>query len=567
MAAADSPSANSLKRRRTARSGLESVTTPSKANETTPAKRRRLGGDTADIYDDIEGAHDTEIQRSTRRRSNGVANGTDASPRGDLNGSKSTSRRGRRSAKDDEEESSAPAALGRSRPYLNGSTPQKQSPGRSRLGRDMLTNSAARDGNNVSADPFEDELASPHKPSPARKPAAKASSLRSRLANAGNGALSRTNAKNGWPDSPASDAEQDLLDMQLGIDIGKPTSTPRSKISRTASHTQASTRKLEDDEDEDEEGVDLIKTNHPDQVSKAPTKAAQLNQKLSKTSSHNRPREQDTEEDPEHFEVVQSAVLAKITSRRPIPLTNLDEEYAKVHSLLLNTVVAGEGNSMLLIGARGSGKSALVEKALRELGNKHAGEYHVVRLSGFFQTDDKIALKEIWRQLGREMEVDDDTSSKSYADTLATLLALLSQPTESGANAADQIAKAIFFIMDEFDLFASHPRQTLLYNLFDIAQSRKAPIAVLGLTTRIDVSESLEKRVKSRFSHRYVHISLPKTFAQFQEVCKAVLQVQPDELSAAEKEILEQKPKPTKRGSKTGQKDFLASWNASIEVR
>jgi origin recognition complex subunit 4 len=38
----------------------------------------------------------------------------------------------------------------------------------------------------------------------------------------------------------------------------------------------------------------------------------------------------------------------------------------------------------------------------------HKDEFHVVRLSGFIHTDDKIALKEIWRQLGKEMEVEDD---------------------------------------------------------------------------------------------------------------------------------------------------------------
>lgn len=31
-----------------------------------------------------------------------------------------------------------------------------------------------------------------------------------------------------------------------------------------------------------------------------------------------------------------------------------------------------------------------------------------MRLNGFIHTDDKLALKEIWRQLGREMEVEED---------------------------------------------------------------------------------------------------------------------------------------------------------------
>jgi origin recognition complex subunit 4 len=38
----------------------------------------------------------------------------------------------------------------------------------------------------------------------------------------------------------------------------------------------------------------------------------------------------------------------------------------------------------------------------------HKDEFHVVRLNGFIHTDDKIALKEIWRQLGKEMDVEDD---------------------------------------------------------------------------------------------------------------------------------------------------------------
>lgn len=91
-------------------------------------------------------------------------------------------------------------------------------------------------------------------------------------------------------------------------------------------------------------------------------------------------------------------------------------------------------------------------------------------------------------------------------------------------------SKSVIFIIDEFDLFATHARQTLLYNLFDIAQARKAPIAVLGLTTRIDVVESLEKRVKSRFSHRYVYMSLPKTLAAYWDTCKQGLSVDEEDL-------------------------------------
>jgi origin recognition complex subunit 4 len=275
------------------------------------------------------------------------------------------------------------------------------------------------------------------------------------------------------------------------------------------------------------------------------------------------------------LDLLKTVVLERITAKRPSPLVGLDAEYKSVHQIIEQTVTAGEGNSMLVIGARGSGKTALVNKVLSEVAKDNGGEYHVVRLNGFIHTDDKIALREIWRQLGKEMEIEEDGSGpgKNYADTLTTLLALLSHPSEQTGEITDQVAKAVVFIMDEFDLFAQHPRQTLLYNLFDIAQSRKAPIAVLGLTTRIDVTNSLEKRVKSRFSHRYVHLSLAKTFTAFQEMCKAGLIIEAEHLSVEERGILEGGAKDAsvsatsaKKGKKDAKQDVLAEWNANINV-
>lgn len=216
---------------------------------------------------------------------------------------------------------------------------------------------------------------------------------------------------------------------------------------------------------------------------------------------------------PDTLVAFQDYLLSRLTSKQRMPLQNLRAEYQKVHALLSQTVLAGEGNSMLLIGSRGSGKTTLVETCLSDLSSENQDDFHIIRLNGFIHTDDKLALREIWRQLGREMSLDEDEElgRTNYADALASLLALLSySPAAEGEEGAEVKSKAIIFILDEFDLFASHPRQTLLYNLFDVAQSSSAPIAVLGLTTKINVVETLEKRVKSRFSQRYIHLSLPQ---------------------------------------------------------
>jgi origin recognition complex subunit 4 len=132
---------------------------------------------------------------------------------------------------------------------------------------------------------------------------------------------------------------------------------------------------------------------------------------------------------------------------------------------------------------------------------------------------------------------------------------LLSHPSEISQLESDQTAKSVIFILDEFDLFTTHPRQTLLYNLFDIAQARKAPIAVLGVTTKIDVVERLEKRVKSRFSHRYVHLPLPRSLAAYWEICRQGLLSDMDE--AVEEGFDPGLP---------GYDDFQSYWESMINV-
>jgi origin recognition complex subunit 4 len=229
-------------------------------------------------------------------------------------------------------------------------------------------------------------------------------------------------------------------------------------------------------------------------------------------------------------------VISKLNGKRLVPLKGLENEYHKVHQLIEQTVTVGEGNSLLLLGSRGSGKTAIIETIVSSLAKEHKNDFHVVRLNGFLHTDDRLALREIWRQLGRETDTAEDAGKvTSYADTMATLLALLSHPEELRGSADDQdgtttrTAKSIIIVLDEFDLFVTHPRQTLLYNLFDIAQARKAPLAVLGVTTKVDVTEALEKRVKSRFSHRSVYVPLPRTFEVFSDACLAGLDLADDE--------------------------------------
>lgn len=121
----------------------------------------------------------------------------------------------------------------------------------------------------------------------------------------------------------------------------------------------------------------------------------------------------------------------------------------------------------------------------------------IVHLNGNLHTDDRLALKAVTVQMQLENATDGKVFG-SFAENLAFLLDCL--------KAGNKKSKSVVFILDEFDLFCAHHNQTLLYNLFDVSQSAQAPICVLGVTCRLDVIELLEKRVKSRFSHRQVFI-------------------------------------------------------------
>uniref|UniRef100_A0A8C0Z3R4 Origin recognition complex subunit 4 n=1 Tax=Canis lupus familiaris TaxID=9615 RepID=A0A8C0Z3R4_CANLF len=198
-------------------------------------------------------------------------------------------------------------------------------------------------------------------------------------------------------------------------------------------------------------------------------------------------------------------------------LFGVQVQYKHLIELLKRTAIYGESNSVLIIGPRGSGKTMLINHALKELMEVEEVSENVlqVHLNGLLQINDKIALKEITRQLNLENVVGDKVFG-SFAENLSFLLEALKKGDRSSSC-------PVIFILDEFDLFTHHKNQTLLYNLFDISQSAQTPLAVIGLTCRLDILELLEKRVKSRFSHRQIHLMNSFGFPQYLKIFKEQL--------------------------------------------
>ncbi|KAF2145251.1 uncharacterized protein K452DRAFT_316332 [Aplosporella prunicola CBS 121167] len=543
-------------RRPTRRNGLLSTATEQTDSpaqgKTTGSRASRSTAAVTDPYDDIDGAF-APAPRQLRSKGPAAANGTKEPD------AKESGRKGSRKSAEKENQEEVLSEI---------AVQDMQSTARPRPKRNATEDTGKATGKAASADRTPVRVRGKRKAATTENKVKRAPATRAKTAPARASRLRRTQAA---ADEDHETADELAIDAPESKDASPKHKTPAKKeASATPKKPEpASLAKLVDNEDEpiveaeEEVAQEVV----------APTrrnkKAATSKQQEEDVAPQVIEQTQDLAPVEDELTLLKTIILDRITGKRPTPLVGLDDEYKKVFQLVEQTINAGEGNSMLVIGARGSGKSALVRRVLSELSKEQRQDFHIIRLNGFVHTDDKLALREIWRQLGREMEVEDDSSlGKNYADTLSTLLALLSHPSELAGQESDEVAKAVIFVMDEFDLFASHPRQTLLYNLFDIAQSRKAPITVLGLTTRIGVAESLEKRVKSRFSHRYVHLSLAKSFTAFQEICKASLSLHAEDLSVEECAKLSRSPGTgTAKGKKASQAqgaDLLSQWNASI---
>lgn len=102
----------------------------------------------------------------------------------------------------------------------------------------------------------------------------------------------------------------------------------------------------------------------------------------------------------------------------------------------------------------------------------------------------------------------------SHLHTLIPILSILDRP--------------VIVVLDAFDLFALHPRQSLLYCLLDTVQNCRANssnrgIAVIGITNRVDTVQLLEKRVKSRFSGRTIRTAPLNSLASWTQLARDIL--------------------------------------------
>ena len=259
-------------------------------------------------------------------------------------------------------------------------------------------------------------------------------------------------------------------------------------------------------------------------------------------------------------EKLRSEIIAKLNPRNIYggkKLGTHGQEYVQIYSMLENTFKLREGKSIIIIGPRGVGKTHLVENALHDLETVKRYTFFTVRLNGSFFKDDTVAIKEIARQLDWYLEKYNPSQrenlqratfeQKTVTNTMNVIIDILDRTrlkeTDENIDLNDKkngpsetkpsLFVPIVFVIDEIDRYTHSAKQTLLYNLFDMAQSSSSKkgegrgnkstagttISVVGISTKTTVREQLEKRVKSRFSQRIIQVNKVKDLEEF---CRCV---------------------------------------------
>ncbi|KAK4260754.1 hypothetical protein QN277_003832 [Acacia crassicarpa] len=194
-----------------------------------------------------------------------------------------------------------------------------------------------------------------------------------------------------------------------------------------------------------------------------------------------------------------------------------DSNYSKLKFMMSSSITEACNNSILLLGPRGSGKSAVLELVVGDLLVEYPDMISVIKLSGLLHSDDNCALKEVARQLCLEHQLQ-FSKAASFDDNSQFMVAMLKE--------CGLAHKTIVFILDEFDLFAQG-KQRLLYSLLDAMQSITSQAVVIGISCRMDADQLLEKRVRSRFSHRKL-LFLPPSMEDSKSILEHVMSLPVD---------------------------------------
>ena len=183
----------------------------------------------------------------------------------------------------------------------------------------------------------------------------------------------------------------------------------------------------------------------------------------------------------------------------------------------------GECISALLVGPRGVGKTFVVNSAIEQL--RAEGNLIIpIILQGSICSDDKSSMRQIFSQFQRCLiggsSLDTLTRASFQRGSLSEWCERLSKLLQECTRSDHMVV----IVLEDFDQFChSKSKQSLLYNLFDLMHVPETRFVVIGVTRKPDATETLEKRIKSRFQLRKVVVSPPDSLDDLTLVIEAIL--------------------------------------------
>jgi len=187
----------------------------------------------------------------------------------------------------------------------------------------------------------------------------------------------------------------------------------------------------------------------------------------------------------------------------------------EVFSVMQRSLDGTENGSVLLLGEAGSGKTHVVEWCVQQLQGAEHPPAVLHAYGGAYSTDSEC-LRHLATQATGQL-VTPPHRNASFEAGLEWIRSVLAEGFRR--------ASAVLIILDRFEHFCMGARQTLLYNLFDIAQEVGVRLCIVGTSEKMDVMDSLEKRIRSRFSMRHLHTFLPTNMVDLTQVLMAKLRL------------------------------------------
>jgi len=178
---------------------------------------------------------------------------------------------------------------------------------------------------------------------------------------------------------------------------------------------------------------------------------------------------------------------------------SLCDEVFTMMKASLSHVEGSENSSVLLLGEAGSGKTHVIEWCVRQLCEAEQSLV-VLRADGGQYSSDVECIRHLATQVVKQL-VAFPHRNASFEQGMEWIRNILRESFRHSS--------AVVIVLDRFEEFCARGRQTLLYNLFDIAQEVGIRMSIVGMSEKMDVMSSLEKRIRSRFSVRQLHAFLP----------------------------------------------------------